>query len=115
MRFENKLGRRTWTPGRRKLEGLVSRADSPGVWGERPGIISLTASTNCPACDGGLSVTCAAAARDKGKTRNGRHPIQDASRCETRRIQLRCDLVRYTAAIGSAIGGGAKQIAIAVQ
>ena len=48
-------------------------------------------------------------------TKNGRHPIRDAGRCGATEFQLRCDLVGYTAAIVATIGGGAKQIAMAVE
>ena len=40
MRFESEIDQedgRAWTPGRRKVEGLVSRADSPGVGGKKAG------------------------------------------------------------------------------
>ena len=47
-------------------------------------MISLTASTNFHACGGGLSVTADAQVSDNGKTKNGRHPIPDAGRCESR-------------------------------
>jgi hypothetical protein len=54
--------------------------------GERPGTISLTASTNFPVCSNGLSVTCATSVSDSDKTKNGRHPIAECRPLLSRRI-----------------------------
>src|SRR5271167_2529878 len=70
MRFENKLGRRTWTPGRRKLEGLVfSRGLARSGWEKGRGSSPDTSTNNFTPAASALSVTYAAAARDSGKTR----------------------------------------------
>ena len=65
------LGRR----GEGSWRVLISRADSPGGAGERPGTISPTASTDFRVCGGGLSVTVDVHPSDNGKTRENRPPL----------------------------------------
>src|SRR5271166_2184352 len=104
------LGRR----GERRSRVLLSRADSPGVGGRKirhP----LRRSQQFHACGSGLSMTHDAAASDNGKTRNGRHPIEDAGRCGSAEFQLRRDLPDNAVAIHSPTVGGAVEIAVCVK
>ena len=61
--------------GEKEIEGLVSRADSPGVGGRKGReIIRPDTHNNFTPAAGGLSVTVDAQVSDNGKTRDGPTP-----------------------------------------